>query len=74
MTQKVASNSIKKNILNFLPDDTDEVVGKDDRVRFVVAGLVGAPDRPETGERISLRRKTDFSVLNLTTDNVQVVL
>jgi hypothetical protein len=57
-----------------LSDDADVVVGEDDRVGLVVAGLVGAAHRPEAGERIALGLDHDLHGLHLTPDDVQVVL
>ena len=37
------SKTASKTFQSFFSDDADEVVGEDDRVGLVVAGLVGAP-------------------------------
>jgi len=62
----------KKSV--FSSDYANVVVGKDYGIRFVVSGFVGTTDRPETGERISLRRKTNFRTFNLASNDVQVVV
>ncbi len=64
----------RQKISVFSSDGANVVIGKDDGIRFVVSGFVGAPDWPETGERISLRRKTNFCTVDVTSNDVQIVV